>query len=174
MPVIAAYIGLGSNMESVLGDPSAHLAVARRALAALPGVTLGAVSGVYRTEPQGNKNQPWFYNQVLRLDCAPFLTADALFGYTQEVENNMGRQRDLSDRFGPRIIDIDLLLFGEEIRPPEKDPHLVLPHPRLAERAFVLAPLHEVAPKLTLPDGQSVEDLLRVLPHNVEGDRIFQ
>lgn len=163
-----AYISLGSN----LGDGSAHLAAARSALEAVPGIRVAAASSVYRTEPQGRKDQPWFVNQVLGLECDPGLTADALLHILLDTENRLGRVRDPADRFGPRVIDLDLLVFGEEVR--KADPHLTLPHPRLAERAFVLVPLREIAPDLILPAGRSVKDLARALPHTVEGDRIFQ
>lgn len=163
---VRAYIGLGSNM----GDAPAHLAEARSRVAALPGVRVAAASSLYRTEPQGRKDQPWFVNQVLALDCED-LTADTLLNALLSIENRMGRVRDPADRFGPRVIDLDVLLFGNEVR---TDPRLTLPHPRLAERAFVLVPLREIAPDLMLPSGQRVKDLARALPHCVQGDRIFQ
>lgn len=170
MPQQTAYISLGSN----LGNGPSQLAVARQAVAALPGVTVAAASSLYRTEPQGRKDQPWFVNQVLALSCEAFLTADALLTALLETETAMGRVRDAADRFGPRVIDLDVLLFGGQIRTPEQSPRLVLPHPRLAERAFVLVPLREIAPGLILPTGGRVEDLLLALPHRVEGDCIFQ
>lgn len=165
---VRAYISLGSN----LGDGPARLAAARSAVAALPGVRVAAESSVYRTEPQGRKEQPWFVNQVLGLECDPDLTADALLEALLDIEIRLGRVRDPADRFGPRAIDLDLLLFGDEVR--TADPRLLLPHPRLAERAFVLVPLREIAPGLILPAGRRVKDLERALPHTVEGDRIFQ
>ena len=161
-----AYISLGSNM----GDGPVHLAEARAAVTALPGVGVAAMSSVYRTEPQGRKDQPWFATQVLALDCDG-LTADALLGALLRIETELGRVRDPADRFGPRVIDLDLLLFGDEVR---TAPCLTLPHPRMIERAFVLVPLCEIAPDLILPSGRSVKDLARALPHSVEGDRIFQ
>lgn len=163
---VRAYISLGSNM----GNGPAHLAEARRSVAALPGVSVAAASSIYRTEPQGRKDQPWFVNQVLVLDCGG-LTADALLRDMLTIENQMGRVRDPTDHFGPRVIDLDLLLFGSEVR---AGPGLTLPHPRLTERAFVLVPLREIAPDLMLPCGQKVKDLARALPHCVRGDRIFQ
>ena len=164
--LVRAYISLGSNM----GDGPAHLAEAGSHVAALPGVSVAAVSSLYRTEPQGRRDQPWFVNQVLALDCHG-LTADTLLSALLSIENHMGRVRDPADRFGPRVIDLDLLLFSSEVR---AEPRLTLPHPRLAERAFVLVPLREIAPDLMLPSGQRVKDLARALPHCVEGDRIFQ
>ncbi|MCH5276213.1 MAG: 2-amino-4-hydroxy-6-hydroxymethyldihydropteridine diphosphokinase [Desulfovibrionaceae bacterium] len=163
---VRAYISLGSN----LGDGPAHLAEARRWVAALPGVTVAAASSLYRTEPQGRKDQPWFVNQVLALDCGD-PCADALLSALLGIEDAMGRVRDPVDRFGPRLIDLDVLLFGDEVR---TEPRLTLPHPRLTERAFVLVPLREIAPDLMLPSGQCVQDLARAVPHRVQGDRIFQ
>ena len=144
--------------------------MARAAVTALPGVGVAAMSSVYRTEPQGRKDQPWFANQVLALDCDG-MTADALLDALLRIETELGRVRDPADRFGPRVIDLDLLLFGDEVR---TAPCLTLPHPRMIERAFVLVPLCEIAPDLILPSGRSVKDLARALPHSVEGDRIFQ
>lgn len=161
-----AYISLGSNM----GNGSVHLAEARAAVAALPGVGVAAASSVYRTEPQGRRDQPWFVNQVLALDCDG-LTAETLLDALLRIETKLGRVRDPADHFGPRVIDLDLLLFGDEVR---SAPRLTLPHPRMAERAFVLVPLGEIAPDLVLPSGRSVKDLACALPHSVEGDRIFQ
>lgn len=165
-----AYICMGAN----LGDARASLAAAAEAVAALPGVRVTAASGVYRTEPQGKRDQPWFFNQVLRLDCGPSVTADRLLEDLLGIETAMGRVRDAADRFGPRALDLDLLLFGEEIRPESEGQSLILPHPRMGQRAFVLVPLREIAPDLMLPDGQSVDGLLRALSCRVEGDRIFQ
>lgn len=163
-----AYISLGSNM----GDGDAHLARARTAVAALPGVIVAAASSVYRTEPQGRKDQPWFVNQVLGLDCGPAMSADALLDALLDIEARLGRVRDPADRFGPRVIDLDVLVFGDEVR--TDDARLTLPHPRMNERAFVLVPLREIAPDLIISPGHRVEDLERALPHRVEGDRIFQ
>ena len=162
-----AYVGLGSN----LGDGPGLLALARAAIAALPGVSLVCASSIFHTEPQGRKDQPWFVNQVLALDCAESITADCLLESLQDIETAMGRVRDPEDHFGPRCIDLDLLLFGDETR---NSSRLCLPHPRMRERAFVLLPLHEIAPGLILPGGHSVEELLAGLCYRLENDRIFQ
>lgn len=163
-----AFVCLGSNM----GDAEAHLAAARREIASLPGITLEAESSLYRTEPQGKKDQPWFLNQVLQLSCAPEVTAEGLLDALLERETALGRVRDAADRFGPRVIDMDLLLFGSERR--DENPHLILPHPRMGERAFVLVPLVEIAPKLMMPDGTAVRTLLERLQYRLEGSAIFQ
>ena len=163
-----AYVCLGSN----LGDAEACLARARAELAAFPGVSVGAASSIYRTEPQGRKDQPWFLNQILRLDCDDSVDAGALLDSMLAKELEMGRGRDAADRFGPRVIDMDLLLFGNEVR--EGNPHLILPHPRMTERAFVLVPLLEIAPSVALPDGRNLAEILEKLDYRLEGSAIFQ
>ena len=166
--MIQAFVCLGSNM----GDAKAHLARAREEIASLPGVRLAAASSLYSTEPQGRKDQPWFFNQVLRLECGEGVSAVQLLDALLEKERMLGRVRDASDHFGPRVIDMDLLLFGGEVR--EGDEHLILPHPRLAERAFVLVPMLEIAPDLVMPDGTEVKRLLEKLHYRLEGSYIFQ
>ncbi len=166
--MIQAYVCLGSNM----GDAKAHLARARAELDAVPGVRVTAASSLYSTEPQGRKDQPWFLNQVVRLDCPDDMSAVSLLDAMLEKESAMGRIRVEGDHFGPRVIDMDLLLFGSETQ--RVGDHLILPHPRMAERAFVLVPLLEIAPDLVMPDGRSVKSLLEKLPCRLEGSSIFQ
>jgi len=166
--MIQAFVCLGANM----GDAETQLARARTELAAFPGVHLAAVSSIYRTEPQGRKNQPWFLNQVIRLDCPEAMTPECLLEFMLAKELEMGRVRDSSDHFGPRAIDMDLLLFGKEKR--SDNQHLELPHPRMAERAFVLIPLNEIAPGLVMPDGRSIRSMLDILDYRLEDFAIFQ
>ena len=166
--MIQAYVCLGSNM----GDAKAHLARARAELDAVPGVRVTAASSLYSTEPQGRKDQPWFLNQVVRLDCPDDMSAVSLLDAMLEKESAMGRVRVEGDHFGPRVIDMDLLLFGSETQ--RVGDHLILPHPRMTERAFVLIPLLEIAPDLVMPDGRSVKSLLEKLPCRLEGSSIFQ
>lgn len=166
--MMQAFVCLGSNM----GDAGAHLARARSELDALPGVRVTAASSLYRTEPQGRKDQPWFLNQVLRLECSEEMTSWRLLDALLERESAMGRVRDAADHFGPRVIDMDLLLFGDERK--DEDEHLILPHPRMEERAFVLVPLLEIAPDLVMPDGRTVRSLLEKLSYRLEGSAIFQ
>jgi 2-amino-4-hydroxy-6-hydroxymethyldihydropteridine diphosphokinase len=161
-----AHIGLGSN----LGEPEKNLALAVAALAALPGVCVKALSEVYLTEPQGDPAQPWFANQVARLDCA-FADPRRLLAGLLGIETSMGRSENPLIRRGPRLIDLDLLLFGA-LRRADKD--LTLPHPRLRERAFVLVPLCDLDPDLPLPGGATPRALLRGLDYRREGRRIFQ
>ena len=162
-----AFIGLGSNMD----NPPQQLAAARSALTALPDVQLLAISPVYRTAPQGIKDQPWFHNQVAHLACGPQWSAPALLDALLALETALGRQRLGEARFGPRRIDLDLLLFGAELC---KNERLCLPHPRMFERAFVLAPLQDIAPELVFPDGRSLRICLAALTYRIQADCIYQ
>jgi len=161
------FVGLGSNMD----NPPQRLATARQALHALPNVQLLAVSPVYRTEPQGKKDQPWFHNQVAHLACGPRWSAEALLEALLAIEVTLGRRRHGGIRCGPRCIDLDLLLFGTELCNNEQ---LCLPHPRMFERAFVLAPLHDIAPELVFPDGRSLHSRLAALSYRLQADCIYQ
>lgn len=163
----AAFVGLGSN----LGDAPAHLEAAQKALAALPGVSAAIFSSVYRTQPQGLREQPFFYNQVAALACCAELGAEALLTALLSEEARLGRRRDAGPRFGPRIIDLDLLLFGNQRMNTQR---LTLPHPRMLERAFVLVPLAELAPTMRLAGGLSVREALARLQYRLEGRTIFQ
>ena len=164
---VAVYVGLGSN----LGDGPALLAAARSAMAAFAGVRLIAASSLYRTEPQGLQEQPFFTNQVLELACARGLPPHVLLDMMLAAESALGRIRDGCPRFGPRTLDLDLLLFGNEVMNSER---LTLPHPRMLERAFVLVPLAELAPDLMLPQGMSVSAALGRLCYRQRGDVIYQ
>ncbi len=140
--MIDAYVGLGSN----LGDPLAQLRRAVRALAALPGTRLCAVSPRYRNRPLGPADQPDYVNAVARL--ATDLAPRDLLAALQDIERAQGRVRD-GRRWGPRTLDLDLLLYGDEVI---DEPGLRVPHPGLAERDFVVLPLARVAPPgLTVP-----------------------
>src|SRR5262245_8554658 len=135
-----AYVGLGSN----LGDREALLDGALAGLAATPGVTLAAVSRIYETEPVGTP-QVAYLNTVAALDTT--LDAHARLARLAELERAAGRRRS-GERNAARTLDLDLLLFGDARL---DEPALVVPHPRLHERAFVLAPLAELAPELVHP-----------------------
>lgn len=128
-----SFLSLGSN----LGDRTASLAYARRVLAALPHTSLVAVSRIYETAPQDYAEQPPFLNQVVCVDT--ILAPPELLAAAQQIETGGGRVRSV--RFGPRTLDIDILLY-ESVE--SGDPDLTLPHPRLVQRAFVLAPLAEL------------------------------
>jgi 2-amino-4-hydroxy-6-hydroxymethyldihydropteridine diphosphokinase len=144
------YLGLGTN----LGDRLGHL---RAALARLP--DLRACSSVYETEPWGVTDQPHFLNLCCRLETG--LAAPALHAQFKRIEHDLGRQPG-GQRWGPRPIDIDLLTY-DDVR--LETAELNIPHPRIANRAFVLRPLAELAPGLRVPglDG-TVADLLAALP----------
>ena len=129
-----AYLGLGSN----LGDRLAHLQAAVDGLAATPHVRVVAVSQVYETTPVGGPEQGDYLNAVVAVDTT--LDARALLGVAQGLEQQEHRVR--GERWGPRTLDVDVLLVGEAR---VSEPDLVVPHPRLAERAFVLVPLADVA-----------------------------
>ena len=165
-----AYICMGSNM----GESEAHLARAREALSEISGWRIEASSPVYLTEPQNMREQPWFANQVLKVSCPADMTASLFLDMLLDVETRLGRVRETADpemRFGPRVIDLDLLLFD---RDRVDTPHLTLPHPRMMERAFVLVPLRDIEPDLLLSDGRTPGEALRSLTHAVEGNRIRQ
>lgn len=165
---VIAYVSLGSN----LGDPEANLRAALKALALLPGLRPGKYSPVYHTEPQGLKDQPWFANQVAQLCCPAEQDPAALLHTLLDLETRLGRQRAANTlRNAPRLIDIDLLLLGDMVR---TGPDPILPHPRLHERAFVLAPLLDIAPDLILPDGRLAREALRALTYRLEGRNIYQ
>ena len=142
-----AYVGLGSN----LGDREATILAA---VAALPGVA--AISNLRETEPVGVTEQPAFLNGAARLETelSPRELLDALLA----VERGLGRER--RERWGPRTIDLDLLLYGGET---VAEPGLTVPHPRLHERRFVLEPLAELEPDLVIPGRGRVADLLAEL-----------
>lgn len=125
-----AYLSLGAN----LGKPVEQLAEALRRLGREPGVRLVGVSGVYKTAPQGKTDQPDFYNAAAAVETR--LEPLALLAVIHQTERAMGRER--KERWGPRLIDIDILLFGEVSCDSEG---LTIPHPRMWERAFVLRPL---------------------------------
>ena len=160
-----AFISLGSN----LGDLEGNLREARLAMAALDEVRLGPCSPIYFTEPQDVQNQPWFANQVARLDCGPAWTAKELLRSLLEIEDQMGRVRERDK--GPRIIDLDLLLFGTQHH---KTPEMTLPHPRIRQRAFVLVPLRDIAPEFTFSDGTTISEALSRLTYQLKDRRIQQ
>ncbi len=148
--MVMAYVGLGSNLL----DPRAQVERALAALQDLPKTTLRARSRLYRTPPWGGVVQPDFINAAAALDTG--LGAAELMEAMLGIERDFGRRRD-GERFGPRVIDIDLLLFGDLVI---DEPHLHVPHPRLRERAFVLVPLAEIAASVSVPGQGRVEALL--------------
>jgi 2-amino-4-hydroxy-6-hydroxymethyldihydropteridine diphosphokinase len=148
---VRAYVGLGAN----LGDREETIRSAVALLGTQPGIDVVAVSSLRETEPVGYVDQPAFLNGAVAIETE--LSPQELLGRLLAVELALGRVRGKSPRFGPRAIDLDLLLYGAEV---VDEPGLTVPHPRLAERRFVLEPLHELDPDLSLPDGRAVRDLL--------------
>lgn len=143
-----AWIGLGAN----LGDPAAAVRAGLQALAGLPDTVLGPVSGLYRTAPVGVTDQADFCNAVAGLDTS--LAPQQLLTALQRIESAHGRVR--MRRWGPRQLDLDVLLYGDQVI---DQPALTVPHPRLQERAFVLVPLAELAPGLQVPGVGRVDAL---------------
>jgi 2-amino-4-hydroxy-6-hydroxymethyldihydropteridine diphosphokinase len=148
-----AYVGLGSN----LGDREGYLERALAALRGDPELEVEAVSSVRETDPVGLEDQPRFLNAAVRVTTA--LPPRELLEHLLGVERALGRTRDGS-RFGPRTIDLDLLLYGDEI---VDEPGLEIPHPRLHERRFVLEPLAELDPALVVPGRGPVQALIAAL-----------
>jgi 2-amino-4-hydroxy-6-hydroxymethyldihydropteridine diphosphokinase len=148
---LRAYVGLGAN----LGDREGTIRRAVDLLRAEPGIEVVAVSTLRETEPVGYLDQPPFLNGAVAVETE--LPPLELLARLLEVEQALGRVRGDGPRFGPRAIDLDLLLYGREV---VDEPGLTVPHPRLAERRFALEPLQELDPGLTLPDGRVVRDLL--------------
>jgi 2-amino-4-hydroxy-6-hydroxymethyldihydropteridine diphosphokinase len=151
---VVAYIGLGANLE----DPVVQLRSARQELGRNPNLTEIAFSSLYRSAPLGPKDQPNYVNAVMAVETP--LAPEPLLSVLHEVENAHGRTR-IGDHWGPRTLDLDLLLYGNETI---ATPTLQVPHPGLGEREFVLVPLLEIAPTLTLPDGRALSDLIRTCP----------
>ena len=148
-----AYVGLGAN----LGDRLATLRRAVELLRATPDIDVAGVSAFRETAPVGFTDQPDFLNGAVALDTE--LAPRALLQRLLEVERGLGRTRT-APRFGPRTIDLDLLLYGDvEL----DEPGLTVPHPRLQERRFALEPLVELEPALVVPGRGSVADLLAKL-----------
>ncbi len=150
MASVIAYIGLGSNLE----NPAAQIASAHRAIAALAHVTEQAFSSLYHSPPMGSPDQPDYVNAVMAIETT--LVPLDLLHALQNIENQHGRIRS-DTRWGARTLDLDLLLYGEQII---NHPDLIVPHSGMTERAFVLYPLYEIAPQLIIPNQGKLVDLL--------------
>jgi 2-amino-4-hydroxy-6-hydroxymethyldihydropteridine diphosphokinase len=147
--MIPAYVGLGSN----LGNSRRELESALSELGGLRNTRLARRSSVYRSAPLGHGAQDDFLNAVAYLDTT--IEAEALLDELLAIERRHGRERSFAN--APRILDLDLLLYGEQSI---ATPRLTIPHPRMHQRAFVLAPLAEIAPGSSIPGRGRVEDLL--------------
>lgn len=157
-PAMRAYVGLGSN----LGDREATLARAVELLEEAEGISVVGISTLHETEPWGPVEQPAYLNGVVAVETVlrPRELLDALL----DVEHLLGRIR--RERWGPRTIDLDLLLYGDEI---VDEPGLTVPHPRLHERRFALEPLADLAPDAVIPGHGAVRELLEALPADEPG-----
>ncbi|MFT5427032.1 MAG: 2-amino-4-hydroxy-6-hydroxymethyldihydropteridine diphosphokinase [Gammaproteobacteria bacterium] len=144
------YIGLGSNLD----DPQSQLKKAIISLEIVPATTVVKTSSFYRSKPLGPQDQPDYINAVVEL--ATELSAHVLLDYLQGIENEHGREREI--KWGARTLDLDILLFGDEII---KDDRLQVPHVEMQHREFVLLPLHEIAPECVIPGVDTVSRLLQ-------------
>lgn len=161
---VISFIGLGSNMEK----PVDRCLEGIEYLKALKGSQVLRRSSFYRTEPVGFLDQEWFINAVVEIRTA--LTAQELLQELQSIERQMGRQRPV--KWGPRIIDLDILLYGQEVIETDS---LVVPHPELHKRRFVLEPLYEIASYTIHPAfGVSVAGLRERLSDNNKVEKISE
>ncbi len=154
MNSVTAYIGLGSN----LGDPAANLHSAIAQLAGADGIALRGVSRFYVSKPMGPQDQPDYVNAVICVFTP--LDAHTLLQRLFAVERAHGRVRDASQRWGARTLDLDLLLYGDQVI---ATPDLHVPHPGIGERSFVLLPLADLAPHQVFPDGRTLHACLQAL-----------
>jgi 2-amino-4-hydroxy-6-hydroxymethyldihydropteridine diphosphokinase len=147
--VTVAYVGIGSNLD----DPAHHVRSALAELDELPHTRVVRQSSLYRSAPMGYAAQPEFVNAVAQLETG--LPAERLLAELQEIEARHGRRRSFAN--APRTLDLDVLLYGDAV---VDLPALKIPHPRMHERAFVLAPLLDIAPDLSLPQHGPIRSLL--------------
>lgn len=143
-----AYLSIGGN----IGDRRKNLAEVCHRLREHPQLKLLKESSIFETKPWGNLDQPDFWNQVLEIETD--LPPLDLLELCQKIENELGRKRII--HWGPRTVDIDILTYDNR---EYKDDRLTLPHPRMEERAFVLAPLREITPEYVLPSGRRIEEV---------------
>ena len=156
MRMVRAYIGLGAN----LNQPLLQLQHAVAALSNIESTVVVAVSSFYGSKPMGPQDQPDYVNAVAALDTQ--LSAEHLLDALQQIEQQQGRQRK-ADRWGPRTLDLDILLYGNKVINTER---LIVPHYGMRTREFVLYPLYEIAPAMQLPDGTVLSSLLEQVPQN--------
>jgi 2-amino-4-hydroxy-6-hydroxymethyldihydropteridine diphosphokinase len=154
LPWVLAYIGLGGNLD----HPLERIVAARQAIAAVEGVRETAFSSLYRSAPLGPADQPEYVNAVMAI--ATRLSPLDLLDRLQAIESAFGRVR-MGERWGPRTLDLDILLYGSETLASER---LTVPHPGLAQREFVLYPLQEIAPRLEIPGLGPLDALVRQCP----------
>lgn len=150
------YIGLGAN----LNDPVQQLRSALSAISRIPNSQLIRYSSFYSSQPLGPSEQPEYVNAVAALNTS--LAPEELLKTLQKIELEQGRTRK-AERWGPRTLDLDIILFGQRIINSEL---LTVPHYHFHLREFVLYPLYQIAPQLVLPDGKTVKQLLQTVPKN--------
>ena len=148
---LIAYIGIGSNLD----DPVSQVKEAIEELETVPDSVLAACSSLYSSKPMGPTDQPDYVNAVAALDT--LLSADDLMQALRKIEDRQGRDRS-GDKWGPRIIDLDLLLYGKKKINTDE---LTVPHPGMHERDFVIIPLAEIAGNLNIPGHGQLSDLIR-------------
>ena len=148
--MIKAYIGLGSNLD----DPQSQLKKAIISLEMMPSTSVVKTSSFYRSKPVGPQDQPDYINAVVELDTE--LSASVLLDYLQAIENEQGRERKI--KWGARTLDLDILLFGDEII---NDDRLQVPHVEMHNRGFVLLPLNEIFSDCMIPGVGTVSSLLQ-------------
>ncbi|WP_047980742.1 2-amino-4-hydroxy-6-hydroxymethyldihydropteridine diphosphokinase [Ornithinibacillus contaminans] len=154
------YIALGTNIE----PRNQHLKSAMESLRASENITILNRSSIYQTAPVGYTDQDDFLNMVIEIETT--YASEELLAVCQQVEQELGRKREI--RFGPRTIDLDILVYNEENKNSE---HLSIPHPRMHERGFVLIPLNEIAPELIIPStDKTVKEWLAELPEQDKKD----
>ncbi|MCC4041976.1 2-amino-4-hydroxy-6-hydroxymethyldihydropteridine diphosphokinase [Escherichia coli] len=146
-----AYIAIGSNLASPLEQVNAAV----KALGDIPESRILAVSSFYRTPPLGPQDQPDYLNAAVALETT--LAPEELLNHTQRIELQQGRVRK-AERWGPRTLDLDIMLFGNEVINTER---LIVPHYDMKNRGFMLWPLFEIAPDVVFPDGNNLVDLLK-------------
>lgn len=147
-----AFLGLGSNLDS----PFNQLFNAIKAIETIPSTSLIQTSSFYKNRPVGPRDQPDFLNAVASIDTG--LSPDKLLDYLQDIEMQQGRKRDI--HWGARTLDLDILLFGSDVI---NSARLVIPHPEMHKRAFVLQPLYEIAPDLVIPEQGPLKDLIQYI-----------
>lgn len=150
-----AFLGLGSNLDS----PLDQLTNAIKAINTIPSTSLIQTSSFYKNRPVGPRDQPDFLNAVASIDTG--LSPQKLLDHMQGIETQQGRKRHI--RWGARTLDLDILLFGDDII---NTTRLVIPHPELHKRAFVIHPLYEIAPELEIPGQGPLKDLFQNIDTN--------
>ncbi len=159
------YIGLGSNLSSATKSPRQHITTAIQSLGEIHSTRMISASSLYNSKPRGPQDQDDYINAVVKIDTE--LESLALLNSLQEIENKHGRVRN--ERWGPRTLDLDILIFGEEII---QNDHLTIPHEEMTNRSFVLVPLAEIDSSCVIPGKGLISDLLSEI--NQDGLEVLQ